>query len=358
MRMWMSVGLASCVIVGVARAETIPFGIYSSGGPTNAVNNSVDTRLAGRDYVDGALVRIAWKDIETAPGVYDWSRLDAQFTRAQSMGLKISLGIINGAGYPTWLETQGMQTFSFLFRGTTPTKMPVPWDPVYLSNYTQFVAALGHRYNGNATLALVHMTNSSGNGFEMQLPSTPTDINNWNTIGYTTTREVNSYKAIMDAYAAAFSKHLLDVEVHPVLNSDTVAQQVVAYGNQTIGSRFGVFAAWWSQNNADNVYPGMYTLLKQAAQDSFATVQMVTNATNFNSSFGAGGFQGALDRAFTDGVRYFEIWDTDVLNSAYSLTLTNLDNRIDAAMTPEPATGAVMVIGGLTLLRRRSAARW
>jgi hypothetical protein len=308
-----------------------PGGIYSSGGPTNAVNNSVDSRLDNLDHIDGALVRIGWKDIETSPGVYDWSRLDEQFTRATNFGLKISLGLVNGMAYPTWLETQGAHTFSYLFRGTTPAKMPVPWDRIFLDRWTSFVAAAGERYGDHPALALIHITTSSGNGFEMQLPSTPTDTANWNAIGYTVDRHVNAYKEVIDAFDEAFPNTPLDLEVHPVLGSDAIAQQAVAYANEAIGDRFGVFAAWWSQNNADNVYPGMYQLLRDQAAQTFAGVQLVTNATNFDSTFGPGGIQTALDRALADGVRYFEPWDTDLLNSNLASVFTALHRDIEAA---------------------------
>jgi hypothetical protein len=217
--------------------------------------------------------------------------------------------------YPSWLEAEGAATFSYLFRGT-PAKMPVPWDATFLTRWTNFVTALGNRYNGNPALELVHITTSSGNGFEMQLPSTPTDVANWNTAGYTVTKHVDAYKQVIDAFDAAFPDTPLDLEVHPVLNSDSVAQQAVAYGNEIIGDRFGVFAAWWSQKNADTVYPGMYSLLRAQAAQTFATVQLVTNAKNDPNGFGDGGIQTALNRAYADGIRYFEPWDTDILNSS------------------------------------------
>lgn len=315
-----------------------PTGVYSSGGPTNAVNNSVDSRLDNLSYVDGALVRIGWKDIEIAPGVYDWTRLDDQFSRAATYDLKISLGIVNGMAYPNWLESQGAETFSYLFRGT-PAKMPVPWDPVFLDRWTQFVSAVGARYGDSPWLSLVHITTSSGNGFEMQLPSTPTDVTNWNAIGYSVDRHVAAYQRVVDAFAAAFPNKPLDLEIHPVLNNDAVAEQTVAYANEVLGQRFGVFAAWWSQHNADVAYPGMFQLLREQANQTFAGVQLVTNATKDPNGFGTGGIQEALDRAFASQVRYFEPWDTDLLNSSLADMFTDLHAQIAADPLPADYSG-------------------
>jgi Beta-galactosidase len=309
-----------------AQEATRPVGIYSSGGPTTANRNSVDSRLEGQPYVDGVLVRISWADVEPRPGVYDWARLDDQFSRAQRMGIKVSLGVVNGLGAPAWLADRGAMMFAYSFHGTS-VQMPVPWDPVFLERWTSFVQAMGQRYDRNPALSLVHITTSTANGFEMQLPSMPDDQRNWKRIGYTTDAHVNAYHRVIDAFGRAFPSKAMDLEVHPVLNSDTVAQQVVAYANQKLGARFGVFAGWWSQRNADAVYPGMHTLLKEQAARTFATVQLATNATHDPNGFGAGGFQVALDRAYSDGVRYFEIWDIDLLNSNLTPAIRSLHTQ-------------------------------
>ncbi len=319
------------VTLGGASAES-PVGVFSSGTPTTAVKDSVDSRLEGRDYIDGALVRIGWDDIEISPGVYDWSRLDAQFDRADDFNLQISLGVVNGQQAPAWLAGAGAEMYSYYFPPTGATvSMPVPWDDVFLSEWTEFVAALGARYRDEPALALVHITTSSGNGFEMQLPSTPTDVANWNAIGYSVERHVDAYEEVIDAFNDAFPETPLDLEIHPVLGSDAVAEQTVAYSNDAIGDRFGVFAAWWSQHNADDVYPGMYDLLKAQAAKTFAGVQLVTNSTRYDSKFGDGGIQEAIDRAYADGVRYFEPWDIDLLNAELTPMFNDLHADVHVA---------------------------
>ena len=202
---------------------------------------------------------------------------------------------------PGWPASLGMQEFQYTFQGSA-VQMPVPWNSVYLSYWTGLITQLGQRYDGLATISLIHMTNSSKNGFEMQLPDSSADLQQWQTIGYSQQREIDSWETVINAFNSAFKTTPLDMDVHPVLSSDTIAQQAVAYGYSAIGSRFGVFAAWWSQHNAD-VYPGMYALLKEAAAKTFATVQLVTNATNCPNGFGTGGIQEAIDLAQSIGVR-------------------------------------------------------
>jgi hypothetical protein len=192
------------------------------------------------------------------------------------------------------------------------------------------VAQLGVRYQGSTDISLVHMTHSTYNGFEMQLPFTPPDLIAWQQAGYTEDLEIGSWRSVLDAFRASFPGHSLDVDVHPVLGSDRVAQDVVAHGNATIGGRFGVFAAWWSQNNT-GVYPGMFALLRQAAGASFAAVQMVASYTLTPDRFGPGGIERAIDLAACTGVRYEEVWNNDILNPALEQLLRDAAARLSCA---------------------------
>ncbi|TWT98198.1 Beta-galactosidase [Botrimarina colliarenosi] len=330
-----------------------PTGIYVSAGPTTATRDSVDSSYGALDFVEGVLVRIGWNEIETAPGVYDWSALDRQFQLAGDLGLKVSLGVINGKESPSWLADQGTAFFEYELPpqlGGTTEQLPLPWDANYLDRWEGFVAKLGERYSGNDLLSLVHITHSSANGFEMPLPSTPASVAAWDQVGYTVDLHAGAIERVIDAFDAAFPETPLDLEVHPVLGDDAVAQRVVAYANGTnrasgpIGERFGVLSAWWSEHNADDVYPGAYELLQNQADATFSTVQLVASATSRPEAYGEGGLSGSLDRAFDDGVRYFEVWHNDVLNPTFQPTLRELQTRL----VPEPSA-AVIALTALPL---------
>lgn len=347
-----SLSIVMITLLGANPAQAVdnPTGIFVSAGPTNSFSSSVVEAYADRSYIDGVLVRITWQDIETAPGVYDWDLLDEQFELAGDLGLQIALGVANGKSAPAWLAGEGAAYATYNERNGDVSSMPLPWDPVYLTHWTGFVQALGERYNASETLSLVHITHSSFNGFEMQLPFTLANGLSWDDVGYSTALHVDALKTVADAFADAFPDQPIDLEVHPVLNSDAVAEQVVAYANTSIGDRFGVFAAWWSEPNADDVYPGMYDLLKSQTEETYSTVQIVQSGTSNPDAFGEGGFEGTLDRAFDDGVRYFEVWHNDVLNDELAPILSDLHDRL----IPEPAH--TMALGSiLILLRRRRA---
>jgi hypothetical protein len=314
----------------VQPSVTGPIGIFSSGGPTTGFGEgSVTAAVAAKDFVTGFLVRIDWHLVEPADGAFDWHLLDDQVARAAGYGKLVTLAVVNGGGAPDWLYAEGVQSFTFDFHGMQ-TRIPVPWDPIYLSKWTELIQQFGARYDGNPDVALVHVTNSTANGFEMQLPGSPRD---WIPLGYTPQRMIDSWTQVIDAFAAAFPSTNLDVELHPVLGSDEVPAALMTYAWNNYGQQFGAFAAWWSQHNT-TVYPGPWQLLQQGVGQSFSTVQFVTNATHDPNGFGDGGIQGAIDLAFDTGISYMEPWDVDLLNPAFESMFEDLAMRLNGGGAP------------------------
>lgn len=261
----------------------------------------------------GFLVRIAWEDLEPSPGEYRWDLLETQFERANQYGKKIALSVVNGLHAPAWLYEQGAGGFHYEFHDLGAEVLPIPWDTTYLAAWTELIDSLGARYANNPALSLVHATHSTFNGFEMQLPQTPVDLENWSAAGYSNARLIESWNTILDRYALAFPACPIDLDIHPVLRSDSVSQGIAEHVEEYWGDRFGLFAAWWSQHNTE-VYSAQYQLLQEFSGNPFSAVQFVTNATNNPEGFGEGGIEEALALAFRQGIEYWEVWDTDLRN--------------------------------------------
>jgi len=88
----------------------------------------------------------------------------------------------------------------------------------------------------------------------------PQDREQWNRIGYTPEKVVATWKKIIDTFVAAFPSKPLDIDIHPVLDSDQVAEEVAAYGSGKLGKRFGIFSGWLSGKTAeqDRHHAGMH----------------------------------------------------------------------------------------------------
>lgn len=334
--------------VGLAMGEDgifdPPSGLYCSCPPTTPFGNSVIPEVAALDFVDGILVRAGWSLVEPSPGEYDWSRVDQQLEAAEANGKHVSLAIVNGPESPDWLAGLGAEMFDYSFHKQTRS-MPVPWDAVYLERWADFIASFGEKYANDDRISLVYITHSSANGFEMQLPFSPPDIANWQEAGYNDALLVGAWMQTIEAFAEAFPRHYLSHDVHPVLGSNTVAEQVVAYTDEDgrYRGRVGVLAAWWMEHNAHDVYPGMYELLGNASYRSHSEVQVARSYTNTPGHFGPDGLAGALDLALLSGIRYAEVWNSDLLNPDLHPMLTDRGEQLRRPFCDLNADGSVDV---------------
>ena len=294
----------------VSMAQNPPSGIYVSAGPTNPTNSSVKQSNANFSFVKGVLVRINWADLEPSNDNFDWSLVQNQIDSANVYGKKISLAI--GAIIPNWL-TDSVQMVSYRF-GNVTDSIVVPWDSIFMNKWADLIQNIGNQFNADTTISLVYITNSSFNGFEMQLPSTVTP--SWSSLGYTDQKMIDSWKSAIDAFNTSFPGHFLSNDYHPINGSNIPTDSIYQYAVQTIGTRYGASAWWWSQNNT-SVYPSQYQVLQNSALSSFATVQVARNGTNDSDLLGAGGLQGTLQQAISDNICYWEIWEIDIKNSHF-----------------------------------------
>lgn len=298
-----------------------PKGVYCSCPPTTSTvgPGSVDPTVASKPFVKGILVRIGWKDIEPTDNVYNWALLDNQITAAQSYGKKISLAIGGGPNSPSWLYSLGTQSLSF----TVPysATIAVQWNSTFLNKWTEFVRALGNKYKNDTTIRLVYITNSTANGFEMQLPFNPTP--SYTSLGYTDTKVINSWKQVIDTFKVAFPNHYLTNDFHPVNSSNVPADSIYAYAKAKLGSRYGANAWWWTQNNTTYYSAQNSIMLNSAANNNFTGVQMAYSGVTDSAQFGAGGLPAALQLAISDGICYWEIWNQDIVSTKFTSLLTN-----------------------------------
>src|SRR5262249_4251698 len=84
-----------------AQPPLFPRGCYGMCEPNDPIPANM---IANRGLV-GVHLTIWWKDIEPAPGVFDWSQPDARIHEAQAGGLKVELSITaTSHGAPDWIK--------------------------------------------------------------------------------------------------------------------------------------------------------------------------------------------------------------------------------------------------------------
>jgi hypothetical protein len=303
-----------------------PKGIYVAYGRV------LNENILRAPYLEGVLVRVPWRDIEPSEGRYDWSYLHREIKLAQQHGKKVALAVSAGPNTPDWVYVAGAESFGFTFmnphspRGGQDERIPLPWDRVFLTKWTRTIAALGREFGGNPAINLVHVTGSSKNGFELQLPDDPmqrrfgSPPGPWVQRGFDSRKFVSSWTEIIDAFGRAFPDKFLDLEVHPVLGESDPAAELVDYGFKKYGKRFGAFGAWLS--GRDLAWDaGIRGVMAKQCRKSFCNYQLIANGTRQSHRLGEGGLIGAIQTGVDQGARYFEVWEADVRNPNYDAAL-------------------------------------
>lgn len=204
-----------------------------------------------QDGITGVSVSAEWDVLEPQRGRHDWSSLDADVALVAGAGRRAALRIHPGISTPEWVYAAGARRFRFedrnpnhgesgnrrnQTRGQTLT-LPVPWDEDFLVAWEAFVAAAGAHYRDERAVAMVHVTGPNKHSAEMVLPRQPDDRQRWLEMGYTEDKLVGAWKRSLDAYARAFPRAALVLNLSPAILDDKVVERVVAYGIERHGKR-------------------------------------------------------------------------------------------------------------------------
>ncbi|MCL2433806.1 MAG: beta-galactosidase, partial [Clostridia bacterium] len=101
--------------------------------------------------------RVAWRFIETAPGVYDWPMVDKVLQEAHDHGQTVQLRIAcyaDGYDVPDWVRAELQHG-----PGNMPGNSMVDHnEPAYYLGLSGFIKALAERYNGHPDLECVDVS--------------------------------------------------------------------------------------------------------------------------------------------------------------------------------------------------------
>jgi len=142
----------------------------------------------------GVSLRRTWREVNPAPGVYDWSYLDREIQKVINSGKGCTIRVLTGVNAPNWIYSQGVQSFE-----TSAGVMPVPYDPTLMNLWGQFVRQMGLRYGHLSAVKAVHVAGPTWRSAEMHLPS-----NIQNLPGYSHQKVINAWTFSTAAFADAF----------------------------------------------------------------------------------------------------------------------------------------------------------
>ena len=209
-----------------------PIGVWGPFG----VSHDIPPGLVNNLGIVGILISEDWDIVNPAPGVYDWSTVDARIAQAKAAGFNyIALAIIDSsADTPTWVldslpDNQKIDLLDVASNHKTfcqPIHTALYWNPTFHQARLDLIAAAGAKYTSDPAIVAVNMAafaNHDSNDWNIQdtvgtiacpnCPQPPPTLcgniyvdqpAQWIAAGWTEQRMLQVGKEMCDAAAAAF----------------------------------------------------------------------------------------------------------------------------------------------------------
>jgi hypothetical protein len=332
----------------------VPHGVFSLSTSDKAASQAV---LDNPD-VDGISIRAGWASLEPAEGVFDWTFVDSEVARAAAAGKEVLLRIGTQAGKPDWVTQAvtdaGGVFFTFDDDGVT-TSIPVFWDPTYLAKKKAMIAALGVHFANNPTVKIVTASFANATSEDWNVPHTHDLVVQWLSLGYTSEKMLDAGKQIIDTTMTAFPNAYIALaisangHVNGQVNLDPDADYVSR--NAILAARASWPGRLIVQKNSVSTFnplsPGTDTNF-EVLWDNRPNVagQMLSWCFNDSTYRMNGGVPGdpatvlhkAINAGYSYGMKYEEIYQTDVMNLPAEITYAH--TLLISSPTPTPTPSA------------------
>lgn len=314
-------------------------GIYALGN----IDKPFTRDVINNPYIDGLAIRATWGAVEPIYGQYDWTFLDTAFEQARVNGKKVSLSITAGMRTPDWVYQEGAKKLIYVdpnpYHDTfcTWVTIPVPYDPIFLNRWKEFITTVGNRYGNDPVLRKIRLSGINASTVELTLPhrmgspipncdKTSYDITKWINKGYTASLIKNTWLDIAKTFQTAFPNKAIASAFVPdglpeindmgqydkTLNLD---QEIIYLGVTKLGAVFipenHGLSAFWDSNFIKTFVPNSPT--------GYQMLWFVTGDATYRMNNGGIGdtqtiFLNAVKRGINAGGNYLEIYMDDILN--------------------------------------------
>jgi hypothetical protein len=319
--------------------DSLPRGLVVVLPPGKQRDPASDLQALNNPLISGVAAQIDWRDIEPVQGNPDWSKLDALFAAAEKTGKWVQLLIFPGFFSPGWaLEGAESDQFTIQYGPDhgEATKLPMPWDRVYLGRWFAFLKLLSDRYGQSPALRLIGAAGPTSVSAEMSLPVKPEAVQKWLAHGYTPRKYLEAWEKVFHVYADDFPNQCVSLSAPglPILEQGKVIdasahmrarQEIIERAMGVLGRRLAI---QWSDLHAGQARveaPDQTSLMIDYSGRVITGLQMRTSAENSSGVMGAEGNPPlALRKSIEKGmqrnksgqhVTYLEIYEPDVLAS-------------------------------------------
>jgi hypothetical protein len=203
-------------------------------------------------------IRVNWSEVESAPGVFNFSVIDHAMSSAKSAGQRLAfriMGYEDGNFGPVGLKNSGFPGFTFSFDGVSGVWFPDLTQDVVQQDLTTLVSALGQKYGNNPAIDSVDI------GF----------VGDWGEFHFSDTSPKPPYPST-SALKSLTDDFLANFKVPVVIAGDLRADDNNAFNyaiQRKVGWRvdcWGDYAADW--NHMQNMYPAILAEAPNAWQNA------------------------------------------------------------------------------------------
>ncbi len=289
---------------------------------TNGTNPAV---LAHSD-VRGVLLMETWANIETSPGVFDFTALNAKISTVKAEGLRYSLAIAGGAfGSPSWLiDSLNVPYQSFTYQNQT-WRLPKWWNFQCKLRLDQLIEELGNQYASDTMLSHVYVTQMTSNGVEGHLNGV--DMTQFYSGGFTNSKWISAAKTTAKWFADAFPDKPIVFEVHEIDNDTLVPATIIndLYNDASLCNRVGL-GMWWISGKT-SYQTDLVDFIMDFPGDKYA--QVIGRSDQLHR------FQDSLyETVFTQAkdlnIRYIEPWPFEFQYHTYDSLMQDFNTWADA----------------------------
>ncbi len=320
-----------------ATVAALPRGVFS----LVQAGRNPDASTLINPNVDGISLRQGWSELEPSEGVYNWTYLDAQLSRVQAAGKRISLRIgTGGNNIPAWMmnavHSAGGNTFTFTDADGKHT-IPVFWDATFLAKKQAMIQAVGARYSGNPALKVFSTSVANASSDDWAMPHNNTvdagyaisEVLRWQNVGYSSQKLIDAGRAIIDTTMRAFPRQLIALPINSNGNAldypqddNYVSQSIVTNARNAWGTGRLIVAknSLSAKTPAVTAAAGSWSLLanSQPAAAGQALWFSFGDRTYRNNDgmpcAAATSLQQLVNTGVTYGLSYLELYEVDVIN--------------------------------------------
>lgn len=325
-------------------------GVYYLG----AANIPISAASYSNPDISGVVVRFRWNDIETSPGVFDWSFVDAEIAKATTYGKKVSLQPL---GEPTWMVGLGVQQYYYIDNNTYHStygqvlSSSIVWDPIYVSRFQILLQEMATKYANNTTVSYI---NTIGGAFSRGLPTnvvtnttTLTEAPFYTVFPYNADTFATLINSMTDYYMGLFPSTPLwcSVDYVPFETAASgkaknyLATLYTNYGIANYPDRFGLWREDIAGCNPQTpINPGNQWYIIE--QNSCRTgAQMLWNVQDGPARMNQCGLSpntkqvvldAAVQKGLSFGMRYLEIYGADINDATLSTNIQQANTNLIA----------------------------